>query len=115
MLDLLKSNDLISLKHLNELIKGLNKREEAEERKVNTWLIVGLVTLGLLVAGLIVFKVFFASDDEFDEFDEFEDDFDDMDYDDDYDDFDDFDEDEDLDDEDIEDDFEDDEDDDTEQ
>jgi len=89
VLDLLKSSDLVSLKHLNELIKGLNKKEEDEERKVNTWLIVGLVTLGLLVAGLIVFKVFFAGDDEFDEFD---DEFDDMDYDDDYDDFDDFEE-----------------------
>ena len=111
MLDLLKSNDLISLKHLNELVKGLNKRDEVEERKVNTWLIVGLVTLGLLVAGLIVFKVFFAGDDEFDEFDEFEDDFDDMDYDDDYDDFDEFDEVDDIE-EDI--DFEDDDDDDEE-
>ena len=87
MLDLMKSSDLVSLKHLNELIKGLNKRDEVEERKVNTWLIVGLVALGLLIAGLIVFKVFFAGDDEFDEFD---DEFDDMDYDDDYDDFDDF-------------------------
>jgi len=110
MLDLMKSSDLVSLKNLNELIKGLNKKDDAEERKVNTWLIVGLVTLGLLVAGLIVFKVFFAGDDEFDEFDEFDDDFDDMDYDDDYDDFDDFEEDieEDID-------FEDDEDDDDEE
>jgi hypothetical protein len=91
MLDLLKRDDLISMKHLNELIKGLNKKDEIEERKVNTWLIVGLVTLGLLVAGLIVYKVFFAGD-EYDEFDEFDDEFDDMDYDDDYDDFDDFEE-----------------------
>ena len=27
MLDLLKRDDLISMKHLNELIKGLNKKE----------------------------------------------------------------------------------------
>lgn len=104
MFDVLKRDDLISMKHLNELIKGLNRKDEIEERKVNTWLIVGLITLGLLVAGLVVYKIFFAGDD-YDEFDEFDDDFDDMDYDDDYDEFDEFEE---IDDEveEIEDDFE---------
>lgn len=93
----MKRDDLISMKHLSELIQSLNKKQEVEEdKRVNTWLVVGLVALGLAVAGLIVYKLFFSSKD--DDYDDYDDDFDDMDYEDDFDDFDD----EDLDDEDLE-------------
>ncbi len=88
MIDLLKRDDLISIKHLNELLKGLNHKEEIEERKAHTWLIVLLVAVGLAVAGVVVYKLFFEADDY--DYDEFDDDFEDMDYDDDYDDFDDY-------------------------
>jgi len=100
MLDLLKKDDLISMKHLNELIQNLNKKEEIEEKKLNTWLIVGLVALGVAIAGVIVYKMFFASDEDFEDFDDFDEDFEDMDYDEDFDedfdDFEDFDEEEDI-------------------
>lgn len=90
---LLSGHDMISIKHVNELIKGLNKKQEIEEEnKKNTWLIVALVALGVIIAGVVVYKVFFAGDD-FDEFDEFDDEFEDMDFEDDYEDFDELDED----------------------
>jgi len=99
MLDFLKRDDLISMRHLSELLQSLNKKQEKEEdKRVNTWLVVGLVALGLALAGLIVYKLFFSSKD--DDYDDYDDDFEDMDYDDDF-------EDEDLEDEDFEDEFED--------
>jgi hypothetical protein len=105
MLDFMKRDDLISMKHLSELIHSLNKKQEVEEdKRVNTWLVVGLVTLGLVLAGLIVYKLFFSSKD--DEYDDYDDDFEDLDYEDDFDDFEDEDLEEDLedfDDEDLED------------
>lgn len=97
MLDFLKRDDLVSMKHLNELMHSLNKKQEIEEdKRVNTWLVVGLVALGLALAGVVVYKLFFSSKD--DDYDDFDDDFEDMDYDDDFEDFDD----DELDDEDIE-------------
>jgi len=87
---LVGKNDLVSLAHVNELIKGLNKKQEIEEEsKKNTWLIVLALVVGIGVVGLVVYKLFFVGDD-FDEFDDFDDDFEDMDFDDEYDDFDDF-------------------------
>ncbi len=103
MMDLFKKDDLVSVKQLNELLQKF-KKNEIEEKKTNPWLIAGLVGLGLAVAGVVVYKVFFAAKDD-DSFDEFDDDFDDLEYDDDYDDFDDFEDDE-FDD-DLEDDFDD--------
>lgn len=93
VLDLLKKKEqFVNLKQVNELMSKFNKKEELEQKKTNTWLIVGLVALALVIVGIIAYKVTSSGDNEFDDFDEFDDDFDDMDYDDDYDDFDDFEE-----------------------
>ena len=111
MFGIVRKDDLISMKHLNELLHKLNKKEEIKERKLNTWLIIGLVAAVLVVTGAIVYKLFFSVKEDYDDYDEFDDDFDDMDYDDDYDEFEDEDDfDEDFEDEDFEDeeDFEDD-------
>ena len=90
---LMDKSDLVSLSHVNELIKGINKKNEIEEEsKKNTWIVILVIALGLVIAGLVVYKVFFAGDD-FDDFDDFDDDFEDIEFDDDYDDFDDYDED----------------------
>lgn len=93
MLDLLKKKEhFVNLKQVNELMSKFNKKEELDQKKTNTWLIVGLVALGLVIVGLIVYKVTSSGADDFDDFDDFDDDFDDMDYDEDYDEFDDYDE-----------------------
>lgn len=81
-LKMFKSNDLVSLDSIKDLVNGLNKKNEIEaSRKANVWLIVGLVVLGLALAGVIVYFVFFAKDsyDEFDDYDDYEDDYDEFD------------------------------------
>lgn len=107
MFDFKKKDDLVSIKYLNELLQKFNKKEEIEEKKINAWLIFGLIALSLVVVGTVVYLAFFRNKE--DDYDDYDDDFEDLEYDEDYDDFDeyeDFDEDEDdFEEEDLEDDY----------
>lgn len=92
MFENFRRDDLVSFTHLNELLQKLNMRPAqtvvVEKKKDNTWVIVSLVALGFIIAGVVVYKLFFSGDDAFDTEDEddgdFEEDFEDIDYEDDF-------------------------------
>ncbi|NDL66668.1 hypothetical protein [Anaerotalea alkaliphila] len=94
MLERFRRDDLVSMEHLGELLHKLNFKpaifESDNRKKEYTWLVVALVTLGLVISGLVVYKLFFSNADDFDDEEGFEEDFEDIDYDEDFDDDDDF-------------------------
>ncbi len=81
MFDRLRREDLISVEHLNDLLKKMNMKQVPVKKKRSTvWLAVLIVLLSVAGIGYAVYKYFFAIEDDFEDFDEYDEDFEDIDY-----------------------------------
>lgn len=69
----------LTAKQLEDILDKFHKKQIIERKKNYTWLIIGLVVIGLAAAGFAVYKFFFAPIDDYDDYD---DDYDDIDFDD---------------------------------
>lgn len=73
----------LTAKQLEDILDKFHKKQIIERKKSYTWLIVGLVIIGLAAAGFAVYKFFFAPIDDYDDYDD--DDYDDIDFDEEFD------------------------------
>lgn len=83
MYDRMRQVKHITAKQLEDILDKFHNKQLLEKKKNYTWLIVGLVIVGLAAAGFAVYKLFFAPVDDYDDYDD--DDYDEIDFDEEYD------------------------------